>query len=70
VYVIVAFLGICVVHSRIAHRANYLASRDGIANLDVLRSSMQDFVKKAVFVPNRYSSNRALPGILHDAIYG
>jgi hypothetical protein len=56
--------------SCVAHRADYLARRNRIANLDVSRSSVQDFVKKAIFVPNRYSSNGALPGVLHNAIYG
>jgi len=56
--------------SYFAHRANYLARRNRNANRNVLRSSVQDFVKKAIFVPNRYSSNGALPGVLHNAIYG
>lgn len=58
-----------ILRSGIAHRADDLACDNRIADRDMPCLGMQDLVKKAVPVPDRYSADRALSGIFHNAVY-
>lgn len=68
--VVGACFDICALDPSVAHRADQLACDNWIAHRDMPRMRMQDFVEKAICIPDSYSPNGTLPGILHDAGHG
>ena len=63
----VALFRIFAIYPSVAHRADQLARGNRITYRDMPRIGMQDFMKKAVRIPDGYSPKRTLPGIFHDA---
>jgi hypothetical protein len=63
-------MDVLISNSRVTHRTDDLTRSNWVTYRYMSGGRVQDFVKEAILISNSNPSNRPLPSVLNDAVYG